>query len=1338
MKCIARKSIFLLIFTLQLFLNSPLAYAICNQGDFEKSMKDVDIIFKGRLTASKAASDEKKQDPHTAQDRRPQEQYNDYDVIFSYKGHIPAHITVVSLPAYQRQEEKKEIGAESLVQVTRKGNVYTEVSDYCRAITQEKLDNIQATQDGLDEMIKIFPSSAEPYLKKIAAYELYDDAENIVQIVEKLHKSAPSARNNPAVPLSYGRALYNTGKYNEALKILAPLSNDEARKYKQLSLLYLDRTGELNGQKLHLSDQTLQDVTFKDIDLSGADFSGATLTKVKFINTTLTDANFSNAQLSIDIDNSQLERAKFSGAKLNGQILASIFDNADFSKTSIHLRANTGNSFKGANFSDSNLTLSAPHQDTEPANNDFTGAQFTGSSVKGISKTITAGADFSGAKSLVRYSARNRSPTLANEEKKDDNLDLSGQSLSGTEIERSNFSGTLFKNAQMQKASLRGTDLNAADFTGADLQAANFSSLRDNPTRLAGANFTNAKLDGALFGGATFDCTTQFPTDFDPLASGLEPLDTSCIKKPSSGIISYTRERYETGGINVCYGIFHADCIYSFLIGHALSMPDRYPGERILELQEIAKTLLNGGEKDLALTTLYRAYAEHNHLLKSTNPINNAPKTMNSDFYLLMGRAGMPIAARAAMIENPYTSTETTSNDAPQTERAVITDTLTASDSAKAYQSAINAVSASKDKPSRTQKDILLKYADLFLRIDGPLTADARRALDQQLRTARIATREGDGIPLTDFVTVAKEALAENLKQGQAPWVPVSTVKAEAEPVATQPKAIPFEKSLTKEDMTACPADWSLSSAMTQYISRHATGGVMSTSPLASERDSALGNMITKPLDALKGRDSYVDPITGYIDIDGITFASVEIMQMENKLANTLHILATGLSTMQEEHLEINGDETLDTVYLDGCLNWDAPQPISTKDTHLRYIAHDNEGGIAAVDIQKGIIINMLSPEKIARWKTAIENYKGIPYTPDLAFNIAKYESWLSEVTITQARAGFDILLAAMRAQQLPTEFLRHNRFKDLSDFVPNGPNDMVLENIYMPAKSHMQKALPKDATCRDFSTSNFYVGTTFLYTAQTSVNQSGCPTGPSKGFFLSDEHDVVNGSKGYNIYFTGAGNDQIYTDTDTDIIILNKGWGKQVIQKSCNATPQGPYSINGTVSRPRSFGGLGLTYKKIETGLLVKSVIAGQAAESAGIKPDDIITKIDDNPVVNMSEGESISAMRGVPGTRVKISYKPLNMTDERSISIERKLVTTAARPQAKLTQPLAPIDYKWPYKYLSFIVFGKDIKPEDIVLTDKTLTNKKTGDQILFPGGACFNLAYSDTPSTAQKGQP
>ncbi len=92
-------------------------------------------------------------------------------------------------------------------------------------------------------------------------------------------------------------------------------------------------------------------------------------------------------------------------------------------------------------------------------------------------------------------------------------------------------------------------------------------------------------------------------------------------------------------------------------------------------------------------------------------------------------------------------------------------------------------------------------------------------------------------------------------------------------------------------------------------------------------------------------------------------------------------------------------------------------------------------------------------------------------------------------------------------------------------------------------------------------------------------------------------------------------------------------------------------------------FGGLGIEVT-MENGLIkIVAPIADTPADRAGVLASDLITHLDDEPVLGMTLSEAVSRMRGAPQTKIKLTIKrqgrkaPLNIVIIRDI-IEIKAV--------------------------------------------------------------------------------
>ncbi len=103
-------------------------------------------------------------------------------------------------------------------------------------------------------------------------------------------------------------------------------------------------------------------------------------------------------------------------------------------------------------------------------------------------------------------------------------------------------------------------------------------------------------------------------------------------------------------------------------------------------------------------------------------------------------------------------------------------------------------------------------------------------------------------------------------------------------------------------------------------------------------------------------------------------------------------------------------------------------------------------------------------------------------------------------------------------------------------------------------------------------------------------------------------------------------------------------------------------------------FVGVGIEISQEEGLIKVVSPIEGSPADRAGLKPGDLIVKIDDTPVKGMSLNEGVKRMRGEPDTKVVLSILRKDENRTFSVTITRAEIKTQS-VKAKMIEP----GYAW-----------------------------------------------------------
>jgi carboxyl-terminal processing protease len=89
-------------------------------------------------------------------------------------------------------------------------------------------------------------------------------------------------------------------------------------------------------------------------------------------------------------------------------------------------------------------------------------------------------------------------------------------------------------------------------------------------------------------------------------------------------------------------------------------------------------------------------------------------------------------------------------------------------------------------------------------------------------------------------------------------------------------------------------------------------------------------------------------------------------------------------------------------------------------------------------------------------------------------------------------------------------------------------------------------------------------------------------------------------------------------------------------------------------------FQGIGAQVNVQNNQIVIVAPIPGSPAEKAGIKAGDIIVKVDDKDVTNMSLEDVVAIIRGPRGTKVKVTVVRLGVKDPIAFEITRDVIQT------------------------------------------------------------------------------
>jgi carboxyl-terminal processing protease len=99
-------------------------------------------------------------------------------------------------------------------------------------------------------------------------------------------------------------------------------------------------------------------------------------------------------------------------------------------------------------------------------------------------------------------------------------------------------------------------------------------------------------------------------------------------------------------------------------------------------------------------------------------------------------------------------------------------------------------------------------------------------------------------------------------------------------------------------------------------------------------------------------------------------------------------------------------------------------------------------------------------------------------------------------------------------------------------------------------------------------------------------------------------------------------------------------------------------------------FGGIGFVIQMRDGNLTVVRVIRNTPAQRAGIKPKDVIQKIEEQSTINLDVQDAVDRLRGKPGTKVAITIARPAWPEPRKMTLTREVINVETVPQAQLLE--------------------------------------------------------------------
>src|SRR5512140_2388259 len=99
-------------------------------------------------------------------------------------------------------------------------------------------------------------------------------------------------------------------------------------------------------------------------------------------------------------------------------------------------------------------------------------------------------------------------------------------------------------------------------------------------------------------------------------------------------------------------------------------------------------------------------------------------------------------------------------------------------------------------------------------------------------------------------------------------------------------------------------------------------------------------------------------------------------------------------------------------------------------------------------------------------------------------------------------------------------------------------------------------------------------------------------------------------------------------------------------------------------------FGGIGFVIQMREGNLTVVRILKNSPAQRAGLKPKDVIQKIEEQSTINMDLQDAVDRLRGKPNTKVVITIDRKGWPEPKRLNLTREVINVESVPTAQLLE--------------------------------------------------------------------